>query len=552
MATTGAYPKTSVVYSAAPAFAMSDPIDTDGRGDAFDAHATADGRVARGRHVIAVGGGRPGVGKSLLSVNLAVYLAQLGRNVVLCDADPSGANLHTMLGCGGPALRPDRTGADTLGLVPTTVPGLTLMPATYDPRVLAPKRISRQAYWLRQLEKVDADYVVYNLGASLAPATLDLFASADVQICVAAPEPPAIDATYHFVRAYFVRRLRRTLMRERFKLRVLDRALDNLPALPSPRELIIEIARFDEPVADLGATVLASLRPRLVIGKTRMRRDLDLGAAMTSLAERYLGVALDYMGYVEHDDAVWTTARRGRPLLIDAPTSKAARDIERVARRLLALLAQPDRRAAEVPSGSARKLTVPLTLYKVLGVARTATEDEIRRAHNLQRDVYTSGSLPLVGLVNDRAMNEERARIAEAYDTLLEPMRRRAYDLSVFPDESTEPDPSTARGPSASDAELAALRAEVAREIGPDTQYSGPLLRRVRESLGIELADVANLTKISIGYLRAIETETYQALPAKVYVNGFLTQVSRALKLDTAQVAKSYLKRMRAARPDDG
>jgi MinD-like ATPase involved in chromosome partitioning or flagellar assembly len=38
------------------------------------------------------------VGKSLLTVNLGVYLAQLGRSVIVADADPAGACLHTMYG----------------------------------------------------------------------------------------------------------------------------------------------------------------------------------------------------------------------------------------------------------------------------------------------------------------------------------------------------------------------------------------------------------------------------------------------------------------------
>ena len=35
------------------------------------------------------------------------------------------------------------------------------------------------------------------------------------------------------------------------------------------------------------------------------------------------------------------------------------------------------------------------------------------------------------------------------------------------------------------------LQAELAREIGPDTEFTGPLLRKVRESQGIELAEIA-------------------------------------------------------------
>ncbi|MSP24198.1 MAG: tyrosine-protein kinase family protein, partial [Myxococcales bacterium] len=132
---------------------------------------TGEQRGGRARHVIAVGGGRAGVGKSLLSANLAVYLAQLGRNVVLCDADPSGANLHTMLGSPRPALRVEGPNDEVLELMPTSVPGLSLLPSAYDAWAVAPKRTTRERHWTRQLENVVADYVVFNLGASLAPAT---------------------------------------------------------------------------------------------------------------------------------------------------------------------------------------------------------------------------------------------------------------------------------------------------------------------------------------------------------------------------------------------
>lgn len=506
--------------------------------------------IGRARHVVAIGGGRAGVGKTLLSVNLAVYLAQLGRHVVLCDADPFGSSLHTMLGLQKPPLVLDKAEPGAGALVRTSVPGLSILPVVYDPWAVAPKRASRQSHWLRQIKDLDVDYIVLNLGASIAPASLDVFADADIQICVAAPEPPAIEATYRFCRAYFVRRLRRALMRERFKLRVVERALLSLPPLPSPRELIIEIARFDEPVANLAATVLASLRPRLVIGRTRLRRDLELGPSMAALSARYLGISLDYMGYVEQDDAAWLTARRCRPLLIDAPTSKAAKNLERVARRLLALFAQQAKRPNLPNLVEARTLTKPLTLYNVLGLERAATDDEIRRAYKFQREVYTEGSLPLTGLLDDQQMREEQGRIAEAYDTLLDLPRRRAYDASVFPNEEPTALQGAQRGPGATEAELALLRAEISREITPETSFTGALLRKAREAAGIELQDIAQQTKISLSYLRAIEQDEWKALPAPVYVRGFLVQVARVLRLDPSQVSKSYLKRWQDTRSD--
>lgn len=505
--------------------------------------------MRRTRHVIAVGGGRSGVGKSLLSVNLAVYLAQLGRNVVLCDVDHAGSGLHTMLGVEKPPLELlDRLKAGLGDPPATSVPGLKLMPVAYDPWTMAPKRLSRMSHYVALLDRIDADYLVLNLGATMTPPALDLFYEADLQICVAAPEPPAIEATYRFCRALFMRRVKRAMMRERFKLRVVERALAKLPPLPTPRELVSEIAKFDQSVANVTATALADLHPGLVIGKARLRADYDLGPAMASLSERYLGVALDYLGYVEQDDAVWLTARRRRPLLIDAPTSKSARNIERVARRLLALMAQQAKRAKQSEEVDASSLNAPLTLYKVLGVDRSASDDEIRKAFKLQRGIFREDSLPVISLVDQRRLEEEQARIREAYDTLLDPTRRRAYDMSVFPD-----DPPLAAEPehriTATEAELAELQAELAREITPETQFTGLLMRKARLAQGVGIQDIANITKISPMHLRAIEAEDVDALPAPVYVRGFLQQIAKALSLDPNQVTKTYLKRVRTARP---
>ena len=85
-----------------------------------------------------------------------------------------------------------------------------------------------------------------------------------------------------------------------------------------------------------------------------------------------------------------------------------------------------------------------------------------------------------------------------------------------------------------------------------DTEFTGELLRQVREARGIELEDICNRTKIHIGHLRSIENEKFDLLPAKVYVRGFLVEYAKALRLDPQQVTRSYLKRYDAVvRPDE-
>src|ERR1700709_1611052 len=86
------------------------------------------------RRTIAIGGGRGGVGKSVLASNLGVYVAQLGRSGLLIDADPAGAALHTVPGLELPELpnlpeaSDDSDEEEELTPLPTQVPGLQLVP----------------------------------------------------------------------------------------------------------------------------------------------------------------------------------------------------------------------------------------------------------------------------------------------------------------------------------------------------------------------------------------------------------------------------------------
>jgi transcriptional regulator with XRE-family HTH domain len=86
-------------------------------------------------------------------------------------------------------------------------------------------------------------------------------------------------------------------------------------------------------------------------------------------------------------------------------------------------------------------------------------------------------------------------------------------------------------------------------ELSPQTEFSGPLLRQIREAVGVELREIAERSKIGMAYLHALEGDVFAKLPAAVYVRGFLEQYARALGLDAERVKQTYLARYRAARP---
>jgi flagellar biosynthesis protein FlhG len=276
---------------------------------------------------------------------------------------------------------------------------------------------------------------------------------------------------------------------------------------------------------------MEAFSPCVVLNQSRLRADLELGEAIRTASRRRLGVSVDYVGHIDFDDTVWSSVRLRRLLLIETPGTKAAKSIEKIARRLLAL-----------ESGKARRrgmrVVPPESHHDLLEVDRGATDEEIRRAFKRAKEIYAADALACYGFFEPDELEKVRTRLEEAYDVLLDPARRRPYELSVFPIEEDEEEekPTTKR-------ERRDLPPPP--EITPDTEFNGILIRQVRESQGVDLKDISHRTKVGLPYLQAIEDEDYGALPAPVYVRGFVAELAKFLRLDATQVSRTYVKRYR-------
>jgi flagellar biosynthesis protein FlhG len=491
--------------------------------------------------LIAVSGAKGGVGKTVLAANLGLYLASIGRRVVLVDADPGGANLHTCLGippaiplriikksAHGDSRSGPKVPAEAMAATPFA--GLRLMRTGIDTPEAHAERSIRQAKLLPRLRTVDADYVVVDLGGGVNRELLDAYLAADQSIFVTVPEPPAIENTYRFLRGAFTRFLLSRISDDEVRAD-LGKRLKAMGGAPSPLDLMRDLAEENHPLADSVRDALTAFEPRLLVNQTRLRADLELGYNMQSAARRRLGITIDCLGHVDNDDTVWNCVRNRRPLLLESPGTKSSKKIEKFARRLLVT-------EAGKPATVQRR-SVPADIHHdLLEVERGATDEEIRRAYKRCRDIYAPHSLCCYGLFEPHELEKLRVRLDEAFDVLLDPARRRPYELSVF---TEEPGPEEIPPPEEPELEAAAGQPEVT----PDTHFTGALLRQIRRYQRVQLRDVAQTTKIGMNYLKAIEEDDYGALPALVYARGFIGEYAKYLKLDPQQVSRTYIKRYR-------
>ncbi|MEZ4400909.1 MAG: helix-turn-helix domain-containing protein [Kofleriaceae bacterium] len=496
--------------------------------------------TSREPSVVAVGGGKGGVGKSLIAANLGIFLATLGKKVVVVDASLGAPNLH--LFCGVP--RPTRTLSEALvggGValtdlaVTTPVPGMRLIGGAADPAWVADVDLAAAQDLLAAVRELPCDWVVLDLAGGMSAVVLELFLGADVGLVAAVPDPTSVELMHRFIGAAFLHRLRQHGLAELADLHGAPKA-----GIVGPLEIYLDAVGREHPYLDHLRAAILGFAPQLVINAARSKHDMELGRAITSAAHRRLGVPIGYLGHLEYDEAVWASTRRRRPLLVEHPEARITKCIEKVTRNLLAV--RPPHLDVELLPSDAH--------YDLLEVAPSASFEDIRRANRRIRDVYGAESIAIAGLYDPASLEAVHRRLDLAYTTLMDAAKRKEYDAELFPDGI--PTPTTAVPVAVAidpvrDRVASATRPPMP-EVGPRTEWSGPLLRQVREALGIELRELSERTKIGMAYLAALEDEHWAKLPAPVYVRGFLVEYARILGLDAVRLKDTYLERYRAGR----
>lgn len=235
--------------------------------------------------------GKGGVGTSNLVLNLAIALGDLGRRVLVIDADLGLANLDLLCGL---APRHDLgdvlAGRCSLGDAVMTGPGgIRIVPGAHAIRTGAeiledgPARLVDE---LGELES-ESDFVLVDAGSGLGPGAIKLAAAADSAVIVTTPEPTSL-ADAHAA----IGRFRR------------------LPAPPRLRVLVNQ-ARTPAEASEVLDRLVASSR-------------------------QFLGVVVSPLGSgaVRADPHVGQAVRARQPFVVGYPGAPASRDVRRLARSL--------------------------------------------------------------------------------------------------------------------------------------------------------------------------------------------------------------------------
>ncbi len=290
--------------------------------------------------LIAVGGGKGGVGKSFLSTNIGIFLANMGFNTIIVDCDLGAPNVHTCLGEPPPKnnFHEFLSGKmDSIGeaAVATQFPKLRFISGSNDHGELANISIQDQSRLMSAIYNVEADFTILDLSAGTHTSTLDFFLMAQRHLITLTPDPTSIENAYRFMKAAFFRKIKR--FERQLGLENLVASLMTQPeqnAIRVPADLMREILKKEPEQGSELAGFMDQLQFELVINQIRSTKDIKLAHSVSTVSKKYFGLGANVLGHLDYDNAVWHALRKRRPLILEFPHSPLYAQILAIARDL--------------------------------------------------------------------------------------------------------------------------------------------------------------------------------------------------------------------------
>src|SRR5512138_1858352 len=158
----------------------------------------------KGPKIVAVTSGKGGVGKTNVVANLSVSLSELGKKVVVLDADFGLANLDVLLGLTpryhlGHVLYGNKTLSEVMVQGPK---GIQIIPASSGLQRMSELTLAQRNHLVESFTNLDSDtdYFIIDTAAGISRNVIHFLLSAQEVIVVSAPEPTAIVDAYAVIK----------------------------------------------------------------------------------------------------------------------------------------------------------------------------------------------------------------------------------------------------------------------------------------------------------------------------------------------------------------
>jgi flagellar biosynthesis protein FlhG len=248
------------------------------------------GREGKKTRIITVTSGKGGVGKTNVSVNMALAYARMGKKVVVMDADLGLANVNVMLNMIPQfnlyhVIRKQKTMRE---IMIDTEYGISIVAGASGFSKIANLNDEERQYFIDELETLSAaDIIIIDTSAGVSSNVLDFVAAADDAVIVTTPEPTAITDAYGIIK-------------------IIATEINNL-----------------------------NMGLKLVVNRVKnVTEAKKVADKMINITGQFLNLKVEYLGFIYDDDSVSKSVLRQRPFMVVDPKCKASMCIQHIVGRM--------------------------------------------------------------------------------------------------------------------------------------------------------------------------------------------------------------------------
>ena len=256
----------------------------------------------------AVGGGKGGCGKSIVTLLLGASVAKLGMKVILVDADLGGSNLHTLCGIRYPTY----TLADFVSrrvetidevVMDTPIENMKIICGADDILGIANPKSTQKTRLFSNISRLDADMIILDLGAGTSFTTIDFFIYAQNKIVVLTPQMTSLQNAYGFIKSSLYRSLNETFKKEAQILELVNRAGVSVEGekIDSVARLYEEIGKVSTEHQESLMNCINNMNIKIIANMVRDAKERNVSNIIKSVAKNYLSLDLEELGVVQYE-----------------------------------------------------------------------------------------------------------------------------------------------------------------------------------------------------------------------------------------------------------
>lgn len=240
--------------------------------------------------VIAVSSGKGGVGKTHFVTNIAIIFISMGKRVLLMDADIGLSNVDIMFGIAPKYnIKHLLSGEKSIkDIIVKTPQGVNIIPASSGIRQLTQLSTANKMKIIQELESLDTDYDIFliDTGAGISDNVVFFCTAAHDNIIIVTSEPTSIADAYALIKVVY---------------------------------------------KEHGEKIF-----RIVVNNAKNHKEAkETFRKLSLVAERFLGISLDYLGELPYDEKIKEAVIAQMPYITLYSASDFSKKLHEIAKEIL-------------------------------------------------------------------------------------------------------------------------------------------------------------------------------------------------------------------------